>query len=142
MQTTIINDLERDYIDNDKLLGFIEFMFERMNIDKELELNILLSDDKKITQLNKQFKGKDEPTNILSFYGYDGEIFGDIIISIDTLEREAKEQEKDVFDYLLFLLSHGFLHLAGYTHETMEKYNDMIDEQNDLIKEWKHEIQS
>ncbi len=139
MQTTIIKEIERDYLDNDKILNFIEFLFDRTKKDKSLELNIVFCDDNRIQSLNSEFRHKDAPTNILSFYGYDGDILGDIIISIETLEKEAKADNKNIFDYLLFLLAHGFLHLLGYTHETMEKYNIMIEEQNKFVREWKNE---
>jgi probable rRNA maturation factor len=139
LQTTIINDIDREYIDQEKLMDFIGFLFTAMDVDKELEFNILFSNDEKIRSLNNQFRGKNEFTNILSFYGYDGDIFGDIIISVDTVEREAQEKGEDVFLYTLFLIAHGFLHLLGYTHETMEKYTYMIDKQNQLIKEWTDE---
>ena len=138
MKTTIIEDIKRDYIKETHILNFVEFLFERMSIDKELELNILFSDDERIKNLNREFKNKDDATDILSFYGYDGDILGDIIISIETMEKEAKQENKDILDYALFLIAHGFLHLTGYTHETMEKYNEMIELQNRLIKEWKN----
>lgn len=140
MQTTIIKDVDRDYLKNERILEFVAFLFKKFNVDCEAELNILFSDNKRITVLNKQFRGKDRPTDILSFYGYDGDVLGDIVISVETMEKEAKENNKALFFYTLFLLSHGFLHLLGYTHETVEKYNSMIEMQNNLIKEWQNEI--
>ncbi len=140
MNTTIIKDVDRDYLRDGRILEFIAFLFKRFDINCELELNILFSDDERIAILNKQFRDKDKSTDILSFYGYDGDILGDIIISVETMEREAKENNKDTFFYTLFLLSHGFLHLLGYTHETIEKYNKMIEMQNKLIKEWEDEV--
>lgn len=138
MKTTLIKDINKDYIKEDDILNFIEFLFEKMSVDKEMELNILFSDDERIKTLNKRFKDKDEATDILSFYGYDGNILGDIIISVETMEKEANQENKDIIDHTLFLIAHGFLHLVGYTHETMEKYDEMIELQNRLIKEWKN----
>ena len=139
MQTTIIKEIEREYLDDNKILDFVEFLFDKTQKDNSLELNIVFCDDDRIKSLNSKFRHKDLPTNILSFYGYDGDILGDIIISIETLEKEAEKNNKDIFDYLLFLLAHGFLHLLGYTHETMDKYNIMVDLQNKFVKEWKNE---
>ena len=101
-----------------------------------MELNLLFGDDDRICELNKAFRGKNEPTDILSFYGYEGNILGDIAISVDTLKKEALEKKIDIEEYTLFLIAHGFLHLLGYTHETMEKYNEMINMQNKLVKEF------
>ncbi len=139
LQTTLIKETDRDYLKEKDILDFIEFMFEKMSISKELEFNILFSNNERIKELNRQFKGKDEPTDILSFYGYSHEIFGDIIISVETMESDAKNSNKDIFDYTLFLIAHGFLHLSGYTHETLEKYDKMIELQNRLLGEWKNE---
>ncbi len=139
MKTTIIKEIYRTYLDEDYILMFIEFLFDKMSINKNLELNILFSNDEKIKNLNKRFKNKNESTDILSFYGYDGGILGDIIISIETAENDAKKNNKGIFDYILFLIAHGFLHLAGYTHETKNKYEEMMQLQNKLVKGWKNE---
>jgi probable rRNA maturation factor len=139
VETTIIKEIDRKYLDETNIISFVEFLFNKMSIDQNLELNLLFSDDEKIKSLNKQFKNKDESTDILSFYGYDGNIMGDIIISIETMEKDAKNSSREVFEYLLFLIAHGFLHLMGYTHETEKKYEEMINLQNKLVKEWKDE---
>ncbi len=139
IRTTVIQEVNREYIKEKDILSFIEFLFDRINGNKYMEFNILFSDDKRIMQLNKQFKNKNEPTDILSFYGYDGDVLGDIIISVETMEKDAQEDRRDIVDYMLFLIAHGFLHLNGYTHETMEKYDEMIALQNTLVEEWKNE---
>ena len=137
MTISILKDVDREYLQQERILGFVEFLFKKFRINNDLEFNILFSDDNRIAQLNRQFKDKDEPTDILSFYGYDGDILGDVIISVETVEKEA--DDRDIDDYVLFLIAHGFLHLLGYTHETLEKYDDMIYKQNKLIEEWKNE---
>ncbi len=137
MTISILKDVDRGYLQQERILGFVEFLFKKFRINNDLEFNILFSDDNRIAQLNRQFKDKDEPTDILSFYGYDGDILGDVIISVETVEKEA--DDRDIDDYVLFLIAHGFLHLLGYTHETLEKYDDMIYKQNKLIEEWKNE---
>ncbi len=137
MTISILKDVDREYLQQERILGFVEFLFKKFGVNNDLEFNILFSDDNRIAQLNRQFKDKDEPTDILSFYGYDGDILGDVIISVETVEKEADDRNID--DYVLFLIAHGFLHLLGYTHETLEKYDDMIYKQNKLIEEWKNE---
>jgi len=134
MNPTIINKID---FDNSKIVEqFVLFLMEKFSVDKSKELNIVLTNDEEIQKLNSEFRQRDTPTNVLSFYGYDGGILGDIVISMDTLKREAEEQNRELLKYLLFIVAHGFLHLLGYTHETMEKFNNMMALQNDLVKEF------
>ena len=89
--------------------------------------NIRLSDQEEVHQLNKQYRGKDKPTNVLSFP--DGEktpgmqalSLGDIIIADEIVKKEAMEEEKQVAHHLQHLAIHGFLHLYGFDHETDEE---------------------
>ena len=135
MSITVIN---RKSLPHSKTVEeFVKFLMKRFGIDMDREINILLTDDQEIQLLNRQFKKKDAPTNVLSFYGYDDEnILGDIAISIDTLKKESEEQNRDFVEYLLFIVAHGFLHLLGYTHETMEKFEEMMTIQNILVSEY------
>ncbi len=89
----------------------------------ESELSILLVDDKKMTELNTSYRGKNKTTNVLSFPMLDDEIsvgpqlLGDIVISLDTAAREAASADKNLFDHVTVLLVHGLVHLLGYDHE-------------------------
>ena len=91
------------------------------------ELSILLVDDQNIAGLNRQWRNKNGPTNVLAFSLTEGEdsamagnLLGDIVISVDTAVREAQTQGVSVHDRLDILLIHGFLHLLGYDHEKSE----------------------
>ncbi|HEX2761545.1 MAG TPA: rRNA maturation RNase YbeY [Rhizomicrobium sp.] len=77
---------------------------------------ILLADDKKLRALNHDFRGKDKPTNVLSFPGGDG-YAGDIAIAYGVTRQEAEETGKSFADHATHLVVHGVLHLAGYDHE-------------------------
>src|SRR5215510_6364046 len=77
---------------------------------------ILLAGDKKLRALNHDFRGKDKPTNVLSFPGNDG-YAGDIAIAYGVTEAEAKATAKTFADHAAHLVVHGVLHLAGYDHE-------------------------
>ncbi len=136
MNLTVIIKKPKEFIDEATIEGFVEFLFKKSNEDCKKELNIVLVDDNEIARLNEQFKNREGPTNVLSFYGYDGDILGDIVISSDTIEKEAKEKKEDAKDYLLFIIAHGFLHLLGYTHETMEKFESMMKKQRELVDEF------
>ncbi len=88
------------------------------------ELSIVLTSDAAMQKLNREFRGRDSPTNVLSFPGYDGAPLlpgqpahlGDIVLAFETLVREAGAQGKSPEQHLAHLLIHGFLHLLGYTH--------------------------
>jgi probable rRNA maturation factor len=77
---------------------------------------ILLANDKALRALNRDFRGKDKPTNVLSFPGRDG-YAGDIAIAYGVTAREAKAAAKSLADHATHLVVHGVLHLAGYDHE-------------------------
>ena len=81
------------------------------------QVAVVLADDAMIRSLNHDFRGKDAPTNVLSFPAKDDEMLGDIILSLDTLTREATEQNKDIWHHTTHLLVHGVLHIIGYDHE-------------------------
>ena len=77
---------------------------------------ILLSDDKTLRRLNRDFRGKNRATNVLSFPGSDG-YAGDIAIAHGVTKAEAKAAGKKFADHATHLVVHGVLHLAGYDHE-------------------------
>jgi len=77
---------------------------------------VLLAGDKKLRALNHDFRGKDKPTNVLSFPGADS-YAGDIAIAYGVTRKEAKAAAKTFADHAAHLVVHGVLHLAGYDHE-------------------------
>ena len=90
----------------------------------EAELSILLVDDQQIAELNRTWRHKKGPTNVLAFPLTEGEdsamamnLLGDIVISVETAAREAKQEGLSLHSRLQVLLVHGFLHLIGYEHE-------------------------
>jgi probable rRNA maturation factor len=79
---------------------------------------LALSDDTHLQSLNKQFRGQDKPTNVLSFPQSDPKYMGDVVMAYETIEREAKELDIPFSHHLAHLTLHGALHLQGYDHET------------------------
>jgi len=86
------------------------------------ELAIVLTNDSAIRELNRTWRGKDEPTNVLAFptdpQAGPHRLLGDVVIAYETLAREAKTERKPFDHHLAHLAVHGFLHLCGYDHET------------------------
>jgi probable rRNA maturation factor len=91
---------------------------------RRAELAIVLSDDSAIRALNRDWRGKNAPTNVLSFptaaLGNDRGTphIGDIVIAYETAAREARAEGKPFMHHLAHLAVHGYLHLIGYDHET------------------------
>jgi probable rRNA maturation factor len=82
-----------------------------------IELSLVLCDNSFIQNLNKQYRGKDKPTNVLSFPQNEPQMLGDIIIAYETILTEAAAQDKTLRDHFTHMLVHGFLHLCGHDHE-------------------------
>ena len=86
------------------------------------ELSLALVSDDTIKGLNREYRGKDKPTNVLSFPSIGpGAILGDIVLARETIIREAQDAGKSLFDHVTHLMVHGFLHLQGYDHQTDEQ---------------------
>jgi probable rRNA maturation factor len=88
-------------------------------------LTVLLTTDKRVQSLNRDFRGKDMPTNVLSFPAADAGYLGDIALAYGVTAREAKQSGKSVADHTLHLAVHGVLHLLGYDHVTPKKAKAM-----------------
>lgn len=111
----------------------------------EPELTITLTNDADIKILNRDYREKDKPTNVLSFPMWDhmsdipnnaGAIpLGDIIIAFETIKREAIEQEKALADHFTHMLIHGFLHLLGYDHMNDKDAKAMESLEIKILKE-------
>ena len=83
------------------------------------EVTLVLAGDRLLHRLNREFRGKDRPTDVLSFPGDGGEGgLGDVAISVETAERNARELGRTLAQELDVLAVHGFLHVLGYDHET------------------------
>ncbi|WDP89606.1 MAG: rRNA maturation RNase YbeY [Desulfobacter sp.] len=91
------------------------------------EISVVIMDDDGIRDLNATYRNKDKATNVLSFPMQEGEfaditpgLLGDVVISLDTAEREAKDAGITIDERMSQLLIHGILHLLGFDHEQGE----------------------
>jgi probable rRNA maturation factor len=95
------------------------------------EVSILLTDDKAIRLLNREWRGIDKPTNVLSFPAATTKasvrmpLFGDIVIAYETLKRECDDEGRIFLHHLAHLTVHGFLHLIGYDHQVEAQAEEM-----------------
>ncbi len=109
----------------------------KITFDKPIVVNLSLSNDDVVHELNAQFRGIDRPTNVLSFANVDDENFadevacaaevelGDIIIARQTLQKEAEEKHILPEHHFAHLLVHGILHLCGYDHQNDDEAEEM-----------------
>jgi probable rRNA maturation factor len=104
--------------------------FDRIinTIPTHVEVSVVLTNDYEIKELNREYRGKDKATNVLSF-SQETDLFnlkdlnacvllGDIVLSIETIQLEAEQQHKLMQHHLAHLIVHSTLHLIGYDHET------------------------
>ncbi|MFZ2829785.1 MAG: rRNA maturation RNase YbeY [Mesotoga infera] len=118
MEIIVQNKTERT-IDSKKVSNIAKKVIEKELADTEIgSLNILLTDDAEITSINKQFRNKEESTDILSFgYGLEEEPIGDIVISLERIAEQSQEFGNSFEEELLYITIHGVLHVLGYDHE-------------------------
>ncbi|MEP0068432.1 rRNA maturation RNase YbeY [Pyruvatibacter sp.] len=105
--------------------------------DQVIEVSILLENDAALRALNKQWRNKDKPTNVLSFPApplpdamlamQTERHLGDMALSFDTLAAEARTENKTLSDHLQHLVVHGMLHLQGHDHQTPDEADEMED---------------
>lgn len=109
-----------------------------------LSLAVVLSDDARVAVLNTTYRGKDGPTNVLSFAAREfavqapeaeeAENLGDVILALETCRREAEEQGKTLPDHLCHLIVHGVLHLLGYDHQDNDEAEEMEQLETTVLK--------
>lgn len=143
--------------DYDKLISSV--VLECLDYEEcpyEAEINILLTDDEEIRAVNKEFRGIDRPTDVLSFPALEytnagdfsyleeavGEFFnpetgelllGDIVISVDRAISQAEEYGHSITREIAFLTAHSMFHLMGYDHMSTEERSLMEDKQDDVL---------
>ena len=132
-----INDAQNELEINESLKNILKKI---ANKAAELEnmqsgnISLALVDNNKIKELNKNFRNKDEATDVLSF-PMDDEIWGDIIISTDKVLEQAKEYNHSVNRELAYLYTHGVLHLLGYDHKTSSSKKIMRKKEEKILEE-------
>lgn len=116
--------------------------------EDDCELSCTFIGDGTMREMNNAYRGKDESTDILSFVQSEDDdefpfptmddsesrMLGDMVISLDTMERNCEYFKVPVQQELIRLLIHGVLHLLGWDHETNEMSEPMLEKQEDLLK--------
>lgn len=128
--------------------SWLEALYPEIPPAGAYELSICLTDDKEIQKLNAQYRQKNQPTDVLSFAALEVDFpqvpqefseleplyLGDIIVSVETAERQAEQQGHSLTVELAWLTSHGLLHLLGWDHPDEDSLDRMLLNQENLLK--------
>lgn len=107
-------------------------------------------DDPQITKINNTYLHRNRPTDIIAFSQIEGEfsqfnahLLGDLVISLETAQRHAEEDQATLHDEIVFLLIHGILHLLGYDHEgSVKQAREMEAKQEEVLSSLKGTVPS
>lgn len=145
--TIEIND-DGNFLDEQvkqKIVALLGTAAEMEGLEDECELSLSFVDNETIHQLNREYRGVDRPTDVISFALEEGEemdiigvdlprVLGDIIISVPKAKEQATEYGHSFLRELGFLAVHGFLHLLGYDHMTAADEQVMFQRQEEILK--------
>lgn len=144
-----IND-EHNFLDEqvkEKIVELLHTAYDYEGLAEDCELSLSFVDNTTIQEINKEYRGIDRPTDVISFALEEGEemeisgvdiprILGDIIISVEKAHQQAEEYGHSFIRELGFLAVHGFLHLLGYDHMTEEDEKEMFRRQEEILENY------
>ncbi|HEY5906943.1 MAG TPA: rRNA maturation RNase YbeY [Vicinamibacteria bacterium] len=116
LEVVLVNRQRRQRIDSSRLGRVLRGAATALRVTGEVAL--VFTGDRAMRKLNGRYRGKDEPTDVLSFPGSRQTGLGDIVISVETAARNARGLGRTLPQELDVLALHGFLHVLGYDHET------------------------
>ena len=139
----LINELEDFNEDYEEVyLKIIREACKELDIQDDLELSVIFLDDKRIHEINREYRQIDRSTDVISFALEDSEQYyiegmpreiGDIFISIDHAKMQAEEYGHSLYREMCFLFTHGLLHLLGFDHMNEEDEKVMFGRQKTIL---------
>lgn len=142
LDLTIADDRYSEEFDYEHYKSYIEDLLEaEYKSKKEVKISILLTDNNEIQDINRDYRGKDMPTDVISFAYLEVEEefispfdnIGDIIISLERVESQAKDYGHSFLRELYYVTTHGLLHLLGYDHLNPDDKKIMREKEEDLL---------
>ena len=139
----IVNETNEDIKELEQINDFLNFVVKKEKLENCL-FNVIIVDNEYIHKLNKEYRGIDRPTDVISFaledeidnVKLDFRVLGDIYISLDKTYEQADLYNHSFLRELSFLTIHGLLHLLGYDHMIKEEEEIMFKKQDDLLNEF------
>lgn len=136
----VINDTDKEIEEIAFLEKYIKYVSKRENIEDAI-FNIIFVSNDKIHELNRDYRGVDRVTDVISFALEDGEdlkepgirVLGDVYIAVDVAYEQALTYGHSRLREVCFLATHGILHLLGYDHMTEEDEKIMFDKQKEIL---------
>ena len=136
----IINDTDKEVCELEKLNNYIKYVVNELKLEK-CEFNIIIIDNERIREINREYRKIDKETDVISFalednmdISYDDfRLLGDIYISIDRCYLQAMEYGHSREREICFLATHGIFHLLGYDHMESADEKEMFSLQNKLL---------
>ncbi|WP_251960327.1 rRNA maturation RNase YbeY [Nostoc commune] len=126
---------------------WLEILYPQIPPAPSYEIGLRLTDDSQIQELNAQYRQQNKPTDVLAFAALEADFpqseemlisiplyLGDIIVSVDTAQRQSQQQEHSLQTELAWLTAHGLLHLLGWDHPDEESLERMLEQQVRLLK--------
>lgn len=141
----IFNETQEKVENLEVLEPLLTYALEVENVDN-LEFNVIIINNEEIHKINKEYRGIDRPTDVISFaledykdikYENDYRVLGDIYISIDKVKEQAKEYGHSFERELSYMVVHGFYHLMGYDHIKEEDKNIMRQKEENVLEKLK-----
>lgn len=139
----VFNETNEDIEEIKELEKLLPYLANYFNLDNIIS-SVIIVDNDKIHQINKEYRNIDKETDVISFALEDDKtindspirVLGDIYISIDKAKDQANEYGHSLKRELCFLMTHGFLHLLGYDHMTKEDEEIMFPMQEKILEEY------
>ena len=136
----VIKDIDRDVLELDILNNYVEYVVSKLEL-YNCEFNIIIVDNERIHEINREYRNVDRETDVISFAMEDNmdikyedfRLLGDIYISIDRCYSQALEYGHSRVREICFLATHGILHLLGYDHMNEDDEKEMNKLQNELL---------
>lgn len=138
IKVNLINEFEFTFKEEKIVKKIVKTICKVEKVKGKHVVSIIIVDNQKIHEINKQYRNIDRPTDIISFAAIDGEEtlpeeMGDIFISYEKIIEQAKEYEHSILREFAFLVTHGMYHLLGYDHMNQEDEKIMFAKQEKIL---------
>lgn len=139
-----IEGFENEIVYEDIEKYIIDVLTKEYESDREVYVSVLLTGNEEIQRVNREFRDKDMPTDVISFAYHDNDeadnglydSLGDIIISLERVEEQRKDYGHSFKREFYYVLTHGLLHLMGYDHMEEEEKKVMRAKEEEILKEY------